>query len=301
MCADHKKERIISSMTGYGRAVVSKINQRYVAEIRSVNNRYAEIRIHGLREDFFLEFELNKLIKQTFHRGKFDLVLRKEMSVSDSSGLNEKKIEKHLAQLRKLQKNLGLQSEISLETILATMPSSSLDAKDDKSDHVGFLSATTEALEALNNSRQNEGKILLKDMNERSKMILDFFTTIQKKLPEIQAKRKDEVQTKIRAALHDIPADHKRVETEIALLIDKMDVTEEIVRFTKHWDSFDQLLNHPRYNKLSVGRELDFTMQEMNREINTIGSKIGNVDLSKMVVNIKSEMEKIREQVQNIE
>lgn len=301
MCADTKKERLISSMTGFGRGVESKGRERYVVEARSVNNRYSECRIYGLKDDYFLEFELTKLVKQMFHRGKFDLILRKESNASQDSKLVESRLRKHVQSLRKMQQALGFSSSISLELALTTLPRENESDQNTTQDHPLFMKVSKKALEALATSRQKEGKILSEDLKKRLKLIKQWLGKIEKAIPEVQVQRKKDVSKKIQAALQNLPMDSKRIESEIALMIEKMDVTEETVRFKKHLQSFDELLSGFKYSEQSVGRELDFTMQEMSREINTLGAKIGNVDLSKIVVNIKSEMEKIREQVQNIE
>lgn len=292
---------MISSMTGFGRAVVNHGEERFVAEARSVNNRFTETRIYGLRDDFLLEFELNKLVKQMFHRGKFDLVLKKETAKPKHNRLDEKKLQAHLLHLQKIQKKLKLNAPISFETVLSTLPTEIEESHDSGELHAHFIKVSSLALNALKISRQKEGKTLLIDLKKRLSLIFNWFSGIEKALPEIREKRKQDVNAKIQAVIQDLPLDTKRIEAEIAMMIEKMDVTEELVRFTKHLKSLQDFLFDAKYSNQSVGRELDFTMQEMGREINTLGAKIGNVDISKVVVNIKSEMEKIREQVQNIE
>lgn len=288
-------------MTGFGRGTTSNKDVRYVAEARSVNNRYLESRVHGIREDFLLEFELHKLMKQKFHRGKFDLVLRKEELHSQESTLNEKQITEHYKNLQKLQKKLGFQEPLTFQTVLSTLPVKAEPHEDSTKLHPYFIKAAENALDALQISREKEGSVLAQDIKKRIDQILEWFKFIDERLPEIRERKKQEVKQKIEIAMEDSPVDPKRIETEMAFMIEKMDVTEEMVRFAKHLTSFDDLMGSPKFSGKSVGRELDFTMQEMNREINTLGAKIANIDVSKIVVNIKSEMEKIREQIQNIE
>lgn len=309
MCADTKKERSLTktnvkdsvmSMTGFGHAVISDVHDRYVAEVRSVNSRYSEVRIYGIREDFSLEFELGKLIKQKFERGKFDLTLRKEANEKSVHQSEEKKVKNHFQYLKKLQKSLGLKDPISFETVLKTLPVDRNASKEESKNHEQFLKVAAKALDNLAISRAHEGKILVNDIKKRFFLIMDWFEKIERQVPILREKRKSDVAAKIAAAIQDLPVDSKRIEGEIALLIEKADVTEEIVRFKKHLQSF-QVLLQTGVTKKSVGRELDFTLQEMNREINTLGAKISDVEMSKIVVNIKSEMEKIREQVQNIQ
>lgn len=287
-------------MTGFGQATLDQGHDRYVAEARSINSRYSETRIFGLREDFALEFEIGKLIKQMFERGKFDLTLRKETNEKASESNNERKIKAHFQNLKKLQKSIGIQGEISLETVLKTLPNEKDTSKNDSGSKDFYLKVATKALQSLALSRQKEGKILVADIHKRHNQIKDWFRKIEFEVPKIREKRKSDVAAKINAAVQDLPVDAKRIEAEIALMIEKADVTEEIVRFKKHLQSFENILEAGS-KKNSVGKELDFTLQEMHREINTLGAKIGEVELSRIVVNIKSEMEKIREQVQNIE
>lgn len=290
----------ISSMTGFGFASIDEESGRFVAEIRSVNSRYSEVRIFGLREDFSLEFELGKMIKQRFDRGKFDLTLRKEISEKKVQSNEEKKIKAHHLHLKKLQKSLGIKGEIGFETVLRTFSADRAVVKNDDKDHQQFIQVTEKALKKLSESRQKEGAVLLKDIQVRFFQIVAWFDQIEKQVPILKEKKQSEIENKIQTAVKDLPIDTKRIEGEIALMIEKSDVTEEIVRFKKHLQSFKHILLEGS-SKNSVGRELDFTLQEMHREINTLGAKIGEVELSRMVVNIKSEMEKIREQVQNIE
>lgn len=286
-------------MTGFGHAVISDSYDRYVAEVRSINSRYSETRIFGLREDFALEFELGKLIKQKFERGKFDLTLRKEANEKAVKGDEQKRIKDHFENLKKIQKSLGIKGDVTLDTVLRTLPSEK-ESKNESKNHEQFLKVAAKALENLGISRRKEGEVLSKDISKRHSQIVDWFKKIESSIPQIREKRKNDVAAKIAAAVKDMNVDSKRVEGEIALLIEKGDVTEELVRFKKHLQSFDSLLKVGSAKK-SIGRELDFTLQEMHREINTLGAKIGDVALSGIVVNIKSEMEKIREQVQNIE
>lgn len=297
MKIDNKKN--ISSMTGFGNAVISDNYDRYIAEARSINSRYSETRIFGLREDFALEFELGKLIKQTFERGKFDLTLRREANEKAVKIDEQKRIQTHFEYLKKIQKSLGLKDPISLDTVLRTLPSEK-ESKNETKNHDQFLKVAAKALENLKISRRKEGEILGKDISKRHAQIVEWFKKIETNVPQIREKRKHDVAAKIQAAVKDLNVDSKRIEGEIALWIEKGDVTEEIVRFKKHLQAFSALLNGGSTKK-SVGRELDFTLQEMHREMNTLGAKIGEVGLSGIVVNIKSEMEKIREQVQNIE
>jgi len=290
----------ISSMTGFGIASVTEADGRYVAEIRSINSRYSEVRIFGLREDFSLEFELSKLIKQRFDRGKFDLTLRKETNEKSLAKSEEKKLKDHFQHLKKLQSSLGLKDQITFEMVMKTLPTDRNASKPDDKSHEHFIKAVQKSLDSLLISRRKEGAILAKDIEKRFFQIVEWFGVIEKQVPIIREKRKSEVESKVNAAVKDLPIDAKRIEGEIALMIEKSDVTEEVVRFKKHLESFKGILISGS-SKNSVGRELDFTLQEMHREINTLGAKIGEVELSRIVVNIKSEMEKIREQVQNIE
>ena len=308
MCADTKNQikagssaRTVYSMTGFGSAVLNDDQNRYIAEARSVNSRYAETRIYGLRDDLSLEFELGKLIKQMFERGKFDLNLRKEPNKKSKSLGHEKRIADHFLYLKKLQKNLGIKSDLTLETVLKTLPQESNHGEDQTRDHENFLKVATVALKNLETSRFKEGKVLLADIQKRLSGIFGWFEKIQTHIHFTKEKRKSEVAAKIQSAIGDLPVEAKRIEGEIALIIEKADVSEELVRFQKHLQSFDDLLINHKHLKKPVGRELDFTLQELNREVNTLGAKIGDVDISKVVVNIKSEMEKIREQVQNIQ
>ena len=168
-------------------------------------------------------------------------------------------------------------------------------------DRQQFIKVSKKALAALKLSRQKEGKILAKDLKKRLEYIRAGIKKIDHALPSIRNEKRKDVANRIQTAVQNLPLDTKRIEAEIALMLEKMDVTEELVRFKNHLQTFEKLMFGIEHSEKSVGRELDFTMQEMAREINTLGAKIGSAGISKTVVTIKSEMEKIREQVQNIE
>lgn len=285
-------------MTGYGRAVLTQQQNRFIVEARSLNNRYCEVRVSGQRDEFSLEFEITKLVKSMFQRGKIDLMLRRE-TVSSKKSMDTKKLSNHYNELKKIQKSLGLKDAITFETVLKTAPADSSESQDLESMNQGFIKAATQALEALKKSRLTEGKVLVADIHKRIGLITKSFSQIEGSIAPIRKKRSEDFRERISKAIQDLPVDSKRVEAEIAMMIERSDVSEELVRFKNHLKSFEQILSASKGQ--SVGKELDFTIQELNREINTLGAKINDTNLSKIVVTIKAEIEKIREQVQNIE
>ncbi len=285
-------------MTGYGRAVLTQQQNRFIVEARSLNNRYCEVRVSGQRDEFSLEFEITKLVKSMFQRGKIDLMLRRE-TVSSKKSMDTKKLSNHYNELKKIQKSLGLKDAITFETVLKTAPADSSESQDLESMNQGFIKAATQALEALKKSRLTEGKVLVADIHKRIGLITKSFSQIEGSIAPIRKKRGEDFRERISKAIQDLPVDSKRVEAEIAMMIERSDVSEELVRFKNHLKSFEQILSASKGQ--SVGKELDFTIQELNREINTLGAKINDTNLSKIVVTIKAEIEKIREQVQNIE
>ncbi len=289
----------IRSMTGFGRAANPPKKGGWSVEIRSLNHRYFEFSLKAPPSLYGLEDRIRELCQARLKRGKV-MVSVSEANGSDLDGLSldEKVLHFYVGSIRKIQRRFGLKGSISVSDLLNLPRIFSMEKKAEAPEKFwnSLRPSLEQALQLVTRSRIREGKVLAKDLLDRITRIgknLDFIERRTKKLPQ-------EYFEKLRARLKTIfenkaPED-ARLWQETALLAERADVTEEIVRLRSHLRLFrDKMLRE------EAGKELDFILQEMNREANTIGSKAQDFDVSKEVIAIKAELEKIREQVQNIE
>ena len=294
---------MIKSMTGYGTATTQAESGRtYTVEIKSVNHRYCDVHVKLPGKLSFLEHDLKKIVKNRFHRGRFDLYLS-----LDEFGKEAKQItfdrelaEQYLQQLRDLGTYLALEAPIDVLS-LTRMPevlkveSTELDQDEAKIEVERILH---QALDHLEQMRLHEGQVLEDDVVAHLEQIQELLTEITRYARTTPFQYKATLEERIkRLTDNSIEIPEERLAQEIALFVDRIDVSEELTRLEGHIDHFLHLLRAQD----AVGRKLDFLIQEMNREINTIGSKSNNGDISKQVVEIKAILEKIREQVQNAE
>lgn len=292
---------MIESMTGYGKGEASKNGISFTVELRSVNNRFLEVSSRIPRSLQQKENEIRDIIRTKIARGKVTVNVNKEDESDNELTISvdkerTKAIYHMLSQLRKAAK---IKEPVKLEHLLHfseifTTP----ETEEDETEWKVFQQALTNALDELKTMRMKEGAELSRDMKQRVEKInatIDTVETLSKRrIPEERKK----LQERIAAMLDDKSiVDNQRLEVEIALLSDRLDVTEECVRFRSHNKFFLEAL----HSKESEGRKLNFLIQEMNREANTIGSKCSDVQIAHLVVGIKEELEKTREQLQNIE
>ncbi|HLX11613.1 MAG TPA: YicC/YloC family endoribonuclease [Bacteroidota bacterium] len=293
---------MISSMTGYGRGESSKKGITAVAELRSVNNRFLEVAARLPRTLNARENDIKELLRKKLVRGKINV----NLSVERESGadipvkVNRSAVMAYYKLLLDLKKMTKSSEKIRLEHLLSFSEILEPETKDEADDLEWQVSeaAINKALDALIMMREKEGGELRKDLRSRlsqlEKLVADSERISKDWLPEERKRLRERV-----AELLDNPdiLDNNRLELEIALLSDKLDITEECVRFRSHIKFFTEALNGSE----SAGRKLNFLLQEMNREANTIGSKSFDVEIAHSVVVMKEEMEKMREQLQNIE
>ena len=285
-------------MTGFGRAAVEGKRMRYVVEARSVNSRYCDVRVQSPKDMLQLEHEVVTLVRGTFLRGKFDLVLRFEpLQATSNNGLDEKAIVSKWKQLERLRKKMGIHQPVPLEIALNWHVESNGHSPDPEAQKL-FLQATKDALAKLQQFRKKEGQNLVADIASRGTKILKVVKDVSAKVIK---GNQDRVQ-RMRDRLEELLAgrkevDRAKIESEIGIMVERADVTEEIVRLQSHVKRLFELVRA----KKGVGRELDFLVQELNREINTIGAKSADLGITSDVIFVKSEIEKIREQAQNLE
>ncbi len=293
---------MIKSMTGFGRSEYCDGKRNIIVEIKSVNHRYNDISIRMPKKYSFTEEKIKAAIKKVVKRGKVDVsIIIENLSDSDSSvELNTDLARQYYNSLNVLKNEFQLDQEISV-SLLASMPDV-LKLKPDINDEdeilKNILVPVEDASNKLNTMRGMEGKKLAEDINSRSQKISDHVKEIEKRAPNVVVEYKEKLQERIGELLGEHAVlDEERLALETAVFADKCSIAEELVRLDSH---IHQLEKNVQNNEPS-GRKLDFLVQEMNREINTIGSKANDLEITNFVVDIKSEIEKIREQIQNIE
>ncbi|MCH1453884.1 MAG: YicC family protein [Flavobacteriaceae bacterium] len=284
---------MIQSMTGYGRAEIQFENKNYVLELRSLNSKGLELNARlpvYVRE---IEIQLKKIIGEALKRGKIDLTLNIEnMSNSTAKTINVDTVNQYIEQLKDIED--GDRMEL-LKMALKLPDTLKTEMEDFEEEEIQMLEALLrKAIDALNGFRSDEGKILQSEFNKR----LVNLETLSKEVETIDPERSTKIQEKLKSSLEtlQVEVDQNRFEQELIYYLEKYDITEEKVRLKNHMDYFKNTLENP----VSNGKKLGFITQEMGREINTIGSKANHADLQKLVIQMKDELEKIKEQLLNV-
>lgn len=295
----------MNSMTGFGKgdASNSKSGISFAVEISAVNRKQLEIRAALPRELAGYEPLLRKLISDKISRGA--VAARVDMAVEESFAarsvkLNCTLLEALTEKCREMQSSLKLSGDIQLRDLLAipgVIEQSLQDFNLPEVEHT-FIEAVEKAMTAFQKMRLSEGSAMKQDLSQRLKYLKNIIDTIEPEAAEIPEIQKMKILEKLKNAQLPVPCDDDRILREIIIYADKSDVSEEITRLRSHFQQVEGFLNE---DGNSVGRSLDFLMQEMGREITTLGNKAAGCKISPLVVNFKTELEKIREQVQNIE
>ena len=292
---------LIKSMTGYGRAVETVNGREFTVEIRSVNNRYLDCSVRLPRILSFAEDAVKQAVKASVSRGKVDVYisLRTEGGEETSVSLNGPVLQGYLDAMHQMVEQFGVKDDISVSTV-SRLPEVFVIEKPEV-DEEQLLSdlklVVDKALAAYDAMRTVEGQALDKDLRSRGQSILEMVAQVEQGNGQTVADYRTRLEAKIREVLEDKAIDESRILTEAAIFADKVAVDEETVRLRSHLEQMNTMLS----GSGPVGRKLDFLLQEMNRETNTIGSKCTDVKLARIVVDMKAELEKIREQTQNIE
>jgi uncharacterized protein (TIGR00255 family) len=287
-------------MTGYGKADVDILGTACTIEARCVNGRYLELSTKLPREWSDKEGQIRETVREHVTRGSLTLFVRRaESAQAGVVGLNIETAKGYVDSLRRIQQETGLSGEIRIEHLVHF--SSIFQPADAGSDDVdiwpALQSGIIDALHALNAMRDKEGAELARDLEQRLEMMLQSIDTVeQMSLARIDTERV-RLRERVRQLVEDAVVDEQRLQLEIVLLSEKLDVTEECVRLRSHIKHFRQYMSADE----KAGRKLNFLLQEMNREINTIGSKCNHADIAVIVVGVKEELERMREQVQNVE
>jgi uncharacterized protein (TIGR00255 family) len=292
---------MIRSMTGYGSAQIERDGHRLSAEIRSVNHRFCEVSVRAPKLVGMFEDQIRQLIQDKFSRGKFNL------SVSwagagdegDVLKLNDTVTDRYVALLQQLKQKYGLEGGVDLKTVAAlpdifTWEHSALS---DEDTWALLRDLVERACESMNGMKAREGLALAKDLEHRLGLIRKALDVVVARAPLRPQEYKDRLVARLQPLLADVEMDPARLAQELAIYADRLDCTEECVRLSAHLDQFRHLIEGPEL----AGRKLNFLLQEMNREANTIGSKANDVEIQHSVIVIKEELERLREQVQNVE
>lgn len=294
-------KRMVTSMTGYGRGEVSAGARHITVELRSVNNRFLEIAIRLPRSLSLKENDCKDLIRKTVNRGKINVTVTLDRGTDAGTDLrlNTESAKAYYKVLRDLRKTLKLREQVKLEHLLHFSEIFEQDEEEgaDEAEWEMTQKALHAAIADLHSMRKQEGRELEKDFRTRIAMISDRLDDVERLAKEQVPRERERMKERIRQIIESEKVDEGRLELEVALLADRLDVTEECVRFRSHNKFFLEALQGTE----SPGRRLNFLIQEMNREANTIGSKSNAQEIAHIVVGIKEELEKIREQIQNIE
>jgi uncharacterized protein (TIGR00255 family) len=292
---------MIKSMTGYGRAEATLQGRNIAVEVKSVNHRFLEISLRLPSALFPLELVLKKKIGEKLQRGRVEVFIKLDTDNSEASNtnLNLDVARNYLASLTRLKTELGLKDDISLKMLLGFRdifsPPAELQLSDDILKKIEALLG--EALAMLLKMRIEEGQAIYQDMTLRVEAVKNILDIINVRAPQVVLEYQKRLAERVKELTDGYALDDVRLYQEVALMADKADITEEIVRMRSHSGQFVALLKSDE----AEGKKIDFLLQEMNREINTIGSKSNDAEIARQVIEAKSELSKLREQAQNIE
>ena len=288
-------------MTGYGRAVETVNGREFTVELRSVNNRYLDCSVRLPRMLSFAEDAVKQAVKTSISRGKVDVFIsvRSEAGDEVQVTLNQSVVKSYLAAMHQMVDEFGVADDISVSAVsrlpeVFIIEKPQVDEEQLMSDLMGVVGKALEGYDAM---RCTEGEALDRDLRSRGQTILELVAQVEEGNGKTVSDYRARLEAKIREVLANTAIDESRILTEAAIFADKVAVDEETVRLRSHLKQMNNMLTTGG----AMGRKLDFLLQEMNREANTIGSKCTDVNLARIVVDIKAELEKIREQTQNIE
>ena len=282
---------MIQSMTGYGRIDT----ELFTIESRSVNHRYLDIYIKTPPYLHHIEPHIRSIIKEEFTRGKVSVTVTQSSNAANSLQVNEPLVAQLHDAFTYLKKELGLNDEIKIDHFLQFK--AILTMEEPEVEDTYLFEALRKSLSELKKMREQEGSHLLRDLHERISLLNSRISTIESRSHDHTLSIKERYMGRIKELIQESAIDEVRLLQEAAIIAEKADITEEIVRIRTHIEHFISILNEPDPS----GKKMDFLCQELHREINTIGSKANNADITTLVIHMKSELEKLREQVQNIQ
>ena len=288
-------------MTGYGRCVETVNGREFTVEVRSVNNRYLDCTVKLPRSLTFAEETVKQAVKAAISRGKVDvfITVRSEGGMEAKVTLNAAMVEGYLAAMKQMVTDYGVTDDISVSLLARMNDVFSIEREEVDEEQLlsDLMGVVKQALENYNAMRCTEGKALENDLRSRGETILALVSQVEAGNAQTVVDYRTRLENKLKEVLANTAIDESRILTEAAIFADKVAVDEETVRLRSHLQQMNNMLTTGG----AIGRKLDFLLQEMNRETNTIGSKCSDVRLARIVVDMKAELEKIREQTQNIE
>ena len=293
---------MIKSMTGFGRNEYAVGGREYTVEVKTINHRYLDFNIRLPRQFSFFEDYIRKIVPKYISRGKVDVNIQFSSFGDELKSIkfDENLISLYLNEAKVIEEKFGIKNDLSFCRVMQLPDVVKVDDDKDEEQLVNELSeALTGALEKLKSMREVEGNNLYKDLTAKTANLLTILSKIEEKSKLVVVEYKTKLKERVDELLKDVNTqlDDTRLATEVAIFADKASIDEEIVRFKSHIKQF----NHTLELDEPVGKKLDFIVQELNRETNTIGSKANDLDISSSVIELKNEIEKIREQIQNIE
>ena len=291
----------MNSMTGFGRAEIEENGIKMTVELKSVNHRFLDLNIRMPRFMLFLEDDMRRVIKERLARGRVDVFVNytataeAEKVVKVDTGL----LKGYVEAFSRIEGILAVKNDIALSDIIKLPDVVTFEEKEQDEDAMKLLmeKVAGAALDGLAEARRREGAHISADLIARIGTLRTIASQIEEREPSVVAEYREKLKKKLDEELAETDIDINRFNAEILYFADKMSITEELVRLNSHMNAVEDLLKGDTAN----GRSLDFIVQEMNREFNTIGSKSSDVTITSLVIEGKSEVEKIREQVQNIE
>ncbi len=285
---------MIQSMTGYGRGTAGKGINKITSLVKVVNGRYLDIKIRGIEIEPSDYNEIRNLLVEKLVRGTVQVTIEVENKNNlETLSFNKDRFEAIEGILIEVQKKYGRHLEMSdiinSNDLFYYSEPQSLDSK-------LLINSVTKACDEVNTMRKKEGGKLKSDLDDRLNILIKLLLKLEKQIPEETKKRAKKYRVRVRELAQDISIDESRIIQEIAILAEKADITEEVVRLKSHFDQFKSIIAKTE----PVGKQLNFLIQEISREMNTIGSKTSSNDLINTIIIMKDELEKIREQTQNI-
>ncbi len=293
---------MVRSMTGFGRGTYAEHGKEFTVEIKSVNHRYVDFYIKLPRQIAFLEERVREVAAKSIFRGKADIFISFEDRSEDSRSvtLDEALAGAYIQAVEKLRDKYGLKDDLSLSFVSRFPDVLRIEKNEDDEEQLwGILSKALEAgVASLVQMREKEGNELRSSLLQKADYMEKIISQIANRSPEVVIEYKQKLENRIKELLNQQTIDENRIAMEVAIFADRCSIDEELVRLGSHLIQLRDILS---INKQPVGRKLDFLVQEINREINTIGSKSNDIEITKFVLELKSETEKIREQIQNME
>jgi len=292
---------MIKSMTGYGKGRKTTDHLALTVEIKSVNHRYSDLTVKSPRGLLPFENSIKKTIGRRLNRGKIDVFINQESAAGSLAvpAFNRGLAASYMKVFKEMRDTFDLEGGIPLSLLAEQKEVILLKEEELPEDEVRLCldEALKQAMEAIEGMRGAEGEALQEDMENRLAVVEELLGRIEQRAPQVPEEWQEKLSERLTRLHKDVEFDPQRVAQEIAVFADRCDISEEVVRFRSHLKQFRLLFETDE----PIGRQMDFLVQELNREVNTMGSKSNDAELTRTVVTIKSELEKIREQVQNVE